>query len=141
MLTTAADHIRTALARLGRAPANWGLIRADLHPWNVLWQRGTVGVIDFADCGPGPYLYDLAVALDNWMEEGSSAARRAALLEGYSQVRPPPAGVEGWLRLFTAANCYKTITRWAVATPDLRVPPARVVSMVQRLGALIAGPG
>src|SRR5919202_129636 len=34
VLTTAADHIRTALARLGRAPTEWGLIHADLHPGN-----------------------------------------------------------------------------------------------------------
>ena len=35
-----------------------GLIHADLHLGNALFQRGQVKLIDFDDCGTGPRLYD-----------------------------------------------------------------------------------
>jgi len=40
-----------------------GLIHADLHLGNALFRRGEVKLIDFDDCGTGPRLYELAVAL------------------------------------------------------------------------------
>ena len=40
-----------------------GLIHADLHLGNAVFEGDHVKLIDFDDCGTGPRLYDLAVAL------------------------------------------------------------------------------
>ena len=60
-----------------------GLIHADLHLGNALFHRGTVKLIDFDDCGTGPRLYDLAVALWELRDRPDYPAFRDALLTGY----------------------------------------------------------
>jgi Ser/Thr protein kinase RdoA (MazF antagonist) len=60
-----------------------GLIHADLHLGNALFDRGAVKLIDFDDCGTGPRLYDLAVALWELRDRPEYPAFRDALLSGY----------------------------------------------------------
>lgn len=60
-----------------------GLIHADLHLGNALFDRGEVKLIDFDDCGTGPRLYDLAVALWELRDRPDYPAFRDALLSGY----------------------------------------------------------
>jgi Ser/Thr protein kinase RdoA (MazF antagonist) len=56
---TVAERMDDIIAGAG----DTGLIHADLHLGNALFHGGEVKLIDFDDCGPGPRLYDLAVAL------------------------------------------------------------------------------
>lgn len=60
-----------------------GLVHADLHLGNALFHRGGVRLIDFDDCGHGPRLYDLAVALWEQRDEPGYKEYRDALVEGY----------------------------------------------------------
>jgi Ser/Thr protein kinase RdoA (MazF antagonist) len=60
-----------------------GLIHADLHLGNALFQGGEVKLIDFDDCGTGPRLYELAVALWELRDRPDHAVFRDALLAGY----------------------------------------------------------
>ena len=64
-----------------------GLIHADLHLWNAVFAGGRVQLIDFDDCGFGPRLYDLAVALWEQRDSPGYPEFRAALLAGYLGVR------------------------------------------------------
>ncbi len=64
-----------------------GLIHADLHLGNALFHRGEVKLIDFDDCGTGPRLYELAVALWELRDEEGYEPFRDALLDGYRQHR------------------------------------------------------
>jgi Ser/Thr protein kinase RdoA (MazF antagonist) len=64
-----------------------GLIHADLHLGNALFQRGAVKLIDFDDCGTGPRLYDLAVALWELRDRPDYPTFRDALLSGYRAQR------------------------------------------------------
>jgi Ser/Thr protein kinase RdoA (MazF antagonist) len=64
-----------------------GLIHADLHLGNALFHRGEVKLIDFDDCGTGPRLYDLAVALWELRDEEGYEVFRDALLDGYREHR------------------------------------------------------
>lgn len=64
-----------------------GLIHADLHLGNAVFQRGRVKLIDFDDCGTGPRLYDLAVALWELRDGPDYPAFRDALLAGYRAQR------------------------------------------------------
>lgn len=60
-----------------------GLIHADLHLGNALFHRGAVKLIDFDDCGTGPRLYDVAVALWELRDRQDYPEYRDALLSGY----------------------------------------------------------
>jgi len=64
-----------------------GLIHADLHLGNALFYRGGVKLIDFDDCGTGPRLYELAVALWELRDKPDYPAFREALLTGYRALR------------------------------------------------------
>ena len=66
-----------------RSTGGTGLIHADLHLGNALFHRGAVKLIDFDDCGTGPRLYELAVALWELRDDPDYPAFRDALLAGY----------------------------------------------------------
>lgn len=102
----AAVHTRleAAFAALDRGPETWGLIHADLHPGNLLFQRDGVGAIDFDDCGWGCFLYDLAVTLSELRGRPAYAELRQALRRGYRQVRNLPAAHEYYLDTFIAGR-------------------------------------
>lgn len=67
-----------------------GLIHADLHFSNMVWQKHIPLPIDFDDCGHGAFMYDLAVTLlaSNYVLEDKPKKERAkyqeALLNAYS---------------------------------------------------------
>lgn len=66
---------------------DWGLIHADLHLGNALFQGGGVKLIDFDDCGHGYRPYELAVALWKLRDEPDYPSFRDALLDGYPRHR------------------------------------------------------
>jgi Ser/Thr protein kinase RdoA (MazF antagonist) len=91
--------VQAAAARLlevfaqHRAADVQGFIHGDLHPWNLLFEGGRCGAIDFSDCGTAPLMLDLASVLQFLkhplpMPDASSHRRppytalRDALLEG-----------------------------------------------------------
>ena len=74
-----AERMADIMARVGDV----GLIHADLHLGNAVFHRGGVKLIDFDDCGTGPRLYDLAVALWELRDDPDYPAFRDALLAGY----------------------------------------------------------
>jgi Ser/Thr protein kinase RdoA (MazF antagonist) len=97
-------RLEQAFADLGRGPHAWGLIHADLHPGNLLFQGEQVGAIDFDDCGWGCFLYDLAVILSELRHRPAYAQLRQALLRGYRQVRDLLADCERHLDTLMAGR-------------------------------------
>ena len=69
-----------------------GLIHADPHLGNALFHRGAVKLIDFDDCGTGPRVYDLAVAVWELRDRPDYPAFRDALLSGYHALRDLDVG-------------------------------------------------
>ncbi|WP_405060046.1 phosphotransferase [Kribbella sp. NBC_01505] len=85
-----ARRMRTVMAGLGTAPDTFGLIHADLHLENALFDANAVHVIDFDDCGLGYHLYDIAVPLWDNRYRDNYPALREALLKGYAEHRALP---------------------------------------------------
>lgn len=82
------DRIRAALTRYGEHSSTFGLIHADLHPFNVLVQGDRLTVIDFDDAAFGWHMYDVAVALVHQQGQPNFAAIQARFIEGYRAHRP-----------------------------------------------------
>lgn len=79
---------RAALTAYGAGADNFGLIHADLHPGNIVYNGKDLALIDFDDSAYGWHMYDIATAL---VEDGSSPyfdTLRAAVLDGYCELRP-----------------------------------------------------
>ncbi|MFJ3250712.1 phosphotransferase enzyme family protein [Streptomyces sp. NPDC086782] len=75
-----------------------GRIHGDLHRENMILMPGggSVGVIDFDDCGTGNYLLDIATVLGSihriaHKTPGTYESFAHAYLAGYTSVRPLPA--------------------------------------------------
>ncbi|MDQ2807788.1 MAG: phosphotransferase, partial [Chloroflexota bacterium] len=101
-VTAALERLRATEQALAQEPDTFGLLHADLHYGNLLFARDTLRVIDFDDCGFGPWLYDPAVMLSAILEWPNYAVLRAALLAGYRSVRPLTPEHEAHLDTFIA---------------------------------------
>ncbi len=100
-----ARRVRQAMDELGRGPDVYGLIHADLGvDANLLFWKGEPRAIDFDDSGFGYWVYDLAVALEHCREDAAFPQFRAALLDGYAEVRSLPENQLKHLELFMAAS-------------------------------------
>jgi Ser/Thr protein kinase RdoA (MazF antagonist) len=77
----------------------WGLIHADLHLGNMVWQGLTVAMIDFDRCGFGPVSFDIATTFGYLEDE-----QRSAFLQGYETLLPLPTGFAEKRKLFTIAE-------------------------------------
>lgn len=83
-------------------PDKQGLIHADLHFGNLVFNKNEIAVIDFDDCGFGFFAYDLAIPIvsvthSKFLSKKEKILYRQAILEGYQQVRPWTAEVEKFL--------------------------------------------
>lgn len=109
VLSDTAKSVQETLRELGTGGGTFGMIHRDLQPENLVFDGERVSAIDFEGCGWGYYLYDLAVLLLRLEESGERyEPLRAALLEGYQQVRYLP---EEHLDTFVAMRRVDRITR------------------------------
>ncbi|MFT4136685.1 phosphotransferase enzyme family protein [Microbacterium sp.] len=86
-LRTRFEAVRERLGPMLADERDAGLIHADLHLGNAVFEAGRVKLIDFDDCGFGPRIYDVAVALWEQRDRGDYPRFRDALLAGYRSVR------------------------------------------------------
>ena len=93
-----AKQVLTQIHELGESQDH-GVIHADFHFENVLFQNGEVHAIDFDDCCFGHYLYDIAVPLEY-------GVNREAFLRGYKRVHPLPARCDVFLETFVMARSF-----------------------------------
>lgn len=101
-VTSILEGVRAVEEKLGRGADVFGLIHADLHYFNLLFEGGVVRAIDFDDCGFGYVLYDFAVMLNELLDWENYSVLRAGLLAGYRRVRELPAEQEACIDAFIA---------------------------------------
>jgi Ser/Thr protein kinase RdoA (MazF antagonist) len=84
-LEVAACQVQGMIETLGQKRNVWGLIHADLHEGNYLLHNEEFRPIDFARCGFGYYLYDIASSLQYLLP-----TVRPSFFEGYQTIRKLP---------------------------------------------------
>ena len=85
ILKVAACQIQGMIKTLPQKQNVWGLIHADLHEGNYLLHNEEFRPIDFARCGFGYYLYDVASSLQYLL-----STVRPSFFEGYQAIRKLP---------------------------------------------------
>lgn len=91
LLELAVRQIQEMMETLEQNQEVWGLIHADLHDGNYLLHGDELRPIDFALCGFGYYLYDVASTL-----QYLSPAVRSSFFEGYQTIQRLP---ENYIRI------------------------------------------
>lgn len=138
-LCEARARLEARIDALGMPAGHSGLIHADLHGGNILFDGPVTAVIDFDDCAFGHHLADLAVALTGIHE---SAQHVQALLAGYREVRALPDALLVDLPAFVMARELMMVA-WFYArsdNPDIARLRPRIVERAQaRLDAYEAG--
>lgn len=112
-------RLRTAVKALGHGKEVHGIIHADLHFANVLFAGGEARPIDFDDCGPGHYLYDMASTLMGFDSESGQTQWRDAFLTGYREIRPLKNEHLEFLNAFIAAR-ESTLILWCRSSARTR---------------------
>lgn len=124
LLQNVIDCLQPALSTLSRTDRDSGAIHQDFILGNCLWHHGHLGVVDFADWGVGPYLYDLAPMLTNI---GDQPRLREAFLAGYGSRMPLSAAQQALLPLLEAGRhlsfCLQNVEK---ASRGLPTPPLDV---------------
>ena len=110
-----AGKIKQVMDAWGKGSDIYGLIHGDLGlNANILFWGGEARAIDFDDSGFGYYVYDLGIALDSCQDDEALPLFRAALLEGYTQVRSLSKDQIENIDLFLAASCVY-LSLWCAA--------------------------
>lgn len=101
-LTADSRAIRAQMPDLPARPPYFGLIHGDVNLKNVHFAGDALTFIDFDDCGPGWYAYDIGKFFHASDRLPAAPAVQAALLEAYRSERPLSAGELASIPYFTA---------------------------------------
>ncbi len=101
-----------------------GIIHADLFKDNVLLDGDEVaGFIDFYYACYGSFIYDIAIAINDWArtpDNNIDNALKQALLDGYNSIRPLTSDEENFLPLAQKAAILRF---WVSRLEDYHFPP------------------
>ena len=85
------DRVRQVMDTIGQDPQQFGLIHGNCCPGNLLAFYEEVRIIDFADCGYGYWVQDIAMFISYFFRNPKVSKYLTQLLEGYAEVRALPA--------------------------------------------------
>lgn len=141
LLHAARAQARAALASYVAEGADYGLIHADLVRENVLVDADRLHFIDFDDCGFGFRMFDIATTLLKNLDEPDAEALQAALLYGYTSIRPLRPADLAMLDLFVVLRSL-TYLGWANSRPNdpgIQARAARFLATAKRVIATRLG--
>jgi homoserine kinase type II len=126
LLNAALSTVTSLLDRSDAANLPHGIIHGDLFRDNVLFtEHGLSGVLDFHHAAAGCWIYDVAVAANDWCSVGDGTLdneRVMSLLRSYHRVRPLQLP-ELWF--FPVFALYAALAFWLSRLEGLRTADER----------------
>ncbi|MFP6796780.1 MAG: homoserine kinase [Pseudomonadales bacterium] len=120
-LQEALDNVRVGLEQPEVQELPMGIVHGDLFRDNALFnERELSGVVDFHHASRHYWIYDVAVAINDWCttdQQHLDKDRTAALVRGYQEVRPFD---DAEVACFPTFGLYSAVAFWLsrlVATP------------------------
>ena len=114
------------LSGLDEDPRNYGIMHADTHKGNMLYDKGNIRLIDFSFCAIGNYMFDLGICFGDMKEE-----LHRFCLQGYRSVRPLSGDYERSIEGFFIGSIVGTFSFWA-HNPNAQEILARKVPQITR---------
>ena len=105
------DRFKQVEQILGQGADQFGLIHADLCPANILSANNEIRMIDFADCGYGYWVHDIAMFLSYYTKDPKVPTYLKSLIEGYGEIRSVPSLQLKYIDTFIAAQ-HVTLALW-----------------------------
>ena len=103
-----------------------GILHADAHKGNMLYDDGQIRLIDFSFCAFGHYLFDLGICFSDMKEE-----LHGAFLGGYQGLRGLPDDYQTLVEGFFVGSMVGTFSFW-VANPRAQELLAKKVPQIAR---------
>jgi len=114
------------ISGLDEAPQEYGIMHADTHKGNMLYNAGEIRLIDFSFCAFGNYMFDLGVCLSDM-----KAALHRICLQGYQSQRQLPKNHQRLIEGFFIGSIVGTFSFWA-ANPNAQELLVRKVPQITR---------
>lgn len=115
MLRSANDNRQTA-----------GIMHADAHKGNLLYDAGRIRLIDFSFCAWGNFMFDLGICLSDMKRE-----LHPVFMQSYEGIRSLPDGYQKLIEGFFVGGMVGTFCYW-VSNPDAQDLLARKAPQVVR---------
>ena len=128
VISAARDRARAILGDFN-AEADFGLIHSDALRENVFRTGARLALIDFDDAGVGYRMYELGSCLTQSVDESAYPDMVAALLDGYSAIRPLGQRARDLYPMFAMLRAFSAIG-WTM--PRLFSDDARLPKYVRR---------
>jgi Ser/Thr protein kinase RdoA (MazF antagonist) len=90
----------------------FGIIHADPHKGNMLFQDGEIRLIDFSFCAFGNYMFDLGICFSDMKQE-----LHRSFLESHQSLRALPDGHQKLIEAFFVGSMVGTFSFW-VSNPQ-----------------------
>jgi Ser/Thr protein kinase RdoA (MazF antagonist) len=103
-----------------------GIMHADAHKGNLLYQAGEIRLIDFSFCAWGNFMFDLGICLSDMKQE-----LYPAFLKSYSDLRSLPEGYAELIEGFFVGGMVGTFSFW-VPNPHAQELLAKKVPPIAR---------
>jgi Ser/Thr protein kinase RdoA (MazF antagonist) len=102
---------------------HYGLIHADLHPYNCLRDGGQLRVFDFDDCCIASHFYDMAVPLTYLDDRKDYPDLKESFFNGYLRTRLLPEDTHKHVETFMVARAFDIVEWIHWCWPDLKLFP------------------
>jgi len=112
------------MSGLDESQRNYGIMHADPHKGNMLYQDGEIRLIDFSFCAIGNYMFDLGVCFSDMKKE-----LHEFCLQGYQSCRLLPENYRQLIEGFFIGSIVGTFSYW-VANPNAQEILVRKVPKV-----------
>jgi Ser/Thr protein kinase RdoA (MazF antagonist) len=118
LLLRARDQARDTLAAFGDSPDRYGLIHGDFLPENIFVSDDETRVLDFDDCGPSWYVFELATSVYFLRSQPNYELVCRSYIDGYRARRALPDEHLALMPSFLMARGLSYLG-WPVGRPEI----------------------